>query len=108
MECFGPARNSTRYGGCYYLQLHRGSRFAPVQGLVDTPLDGWARAAKVQGARGVQIGDKVSCVLMMEERCLRYEWNGIDCGIAFRNVDMARSLFPAVEINSSGYEVELV
>ncbi|CCW65157.1 unnamed protein product [Phytomonas sp. EM1] len=108
MESFGAARNSVRYAGCYYLHLPYGGRFAPAQGVVDAPLEGWARAAKMQGARGLLVGDKVSCILMMEERCMRYEWNDIDCGVAFRNIDMSRSLFPAVEMNSAGYEVELI
>ncbi|KPI87239.1 hypothetical protein ABL78_3676 [Leptomonas seymouri] len=53
-------------------------------------------------------GDEIACVLSIDERSISYEWNGVDCGVAFRGVSLSPSLYPCVEVNFSGGTVELL
>ncbi|KPA78905.1 hypothetical protein ABB37_05969 [Leptomonas pyrrhocoris] len=53
-------------------------------------------------------GDEIACVLHLNARSISFEWNGVDCGVAFTDVSLSPSLYPCVEVNVSGGTVELL
>lgn len=52
--------------------------------------------------------DEVSCVLNLRKRTISFEWNGVDCGVAFSGVNVTRSLYPSVQFDAGGGSVEIV
>lgn len=56
----------------------------------------------------VRAGDEVACTLRLDDRSMRVEWNGVDCGVAFTGVSLNASLYPCVEVNCGGGTVELL
>ncbi|GET91135.1 hypothetical protein, conserved [Leishmania tarentolae] len=53
-------------------------------------------------------GDEIACTLCTDEQSIRYSWNGIECGVAFTEVSLSPSLYPCVEVNTSGGTLELL
>ncbi|TPP42625.1 hypothetical protein CGC21_11550 [Leishmania donovani] len=97
MESFGAKRNALRYRGCYYLSLRNGGLFCPAQDICDATPECVARA-----------GDEIACTLRTDVRSISYSWNGVECGVAFTEVSLSPSLYPCVEVNTSGGALELL
>ncbi|CAC9519065.1 conserved hypothetical protein [Leishmania infantum JPCM5] len=53
-------------------------------------------------------GDEIACTLRTDERSISYSWNGVECGVAFTEVSLSPSLYPCVEVNTSGGALELL
>ncbi|KAG5471355.1 hypothetical protein LSCM1_01439 [Leishmania martiniquensis] len=66
------------------------------------------RRALSRRQRVARAGDEIACTLHIDERAIRYSWNGVDCGVAFTDVSLSPSLYPCVEVNASGGAVELL
>jgi hypothetical protein len=58
--------------------------------------------------RVARAGDEIACTLRLDERSISFEWNGVECGVAFTGVSLSPSLYPCVEVNCSGGTVELL
>ncbi|CAG9579302.1 conserved hypothetical protein [Leishmania major strain Friedlin] len=56
----------------------------------------------------VRAGDEIACTLRTDERSISYSWNGVECGVAFTEVSLSPSLYPCVEVNTSGGALELL
>ncbi len=92
--------NSLKYNGCYYLHLGNGTLWCPEQGI--------ERKQYTYEAIGSSIDGLLSCIIDTNERTISFVWGDINLGVAFRNVNLGRSLYPAFEIFSNGCTFEFV
>lgn len=92
--------NSLKYSGCYYLHLGNGTLWAPDQRVERKPYTYEAIGTTVDGV--------LRCIVDTNHRTIGYVWNDVNLGIAFRNVNLTRTLYPAFEVFSNGTAVEFV
>lgn len=92
--------NSLKYQGCYYLHVGNGTLWCPEQKTERKPF--------TFEAIGTTPGGLLSCVIDTSERTIGFIWQGTNLGVAFRNVNMARTLYPAFELYSNGSSCEFV
>ena len=90
--------NSLKYSGCYYLHVGNGTLWAPEQQLERKPF--------TYEAIGTSVGGVLRCVLDTIERTISFVWNDRNLGVAFRNVNLSRTLYPAFEVFSHGCSCE--
>jgi hypothetical protein len=92
--------NSLKYNGCYYLHLGNGTLWAPDQGI--------ERKAYTYEAVGTAVGTLLKAVIDTNNRTIGFVWDDVNLGIAFRNVTLTRTLYPAFEVFSNGCSIEFV
>jgi hypothetical protein len=90
--------NSLKYDGCFYLHVGGGTLWAP--GLK------CERKPYTHHAIGGMQGAVLRCIVDTENCAISYAINDVNLGVAFRNVPMTRTLYPAFEVFSSDCSFE--
>jgi hypothetical protein len=92
--------NSIKYPCCYYLHVGNGTLWCPEQKI--------ERRQYTYEAIGSHVGGILKCILDTNERTISFAWQDTNLGIAFKNVNLARTLYPACEVFSNNCSVEFV
>ncbi|CUG92157.1 unnamed protein product [Bodo saltans] len=90
--------NSIKYPACYYLHIGNGTLWAPDQKV--------ERKAYTYESIGSSVGGVLQCIVNTNDRSISYIFNEMNLGIAFRNVNLSRTLYPAFEVFSNNCTVE--
>ncbi|CBH13872.1 hypothetical protein, conserved [Trypanosoma brucei gambiense DAL972] len=100
LEVFSPALNSLSYPNCYFLHLGRGTLYCPRLSMADVPYPSFMCSGPIL------VDEEVTCVLDVAARTIRFVRSGVDCGVAFNDVEVSLPLCPAFEFDSSGGAIE--
>jgi hypothetical protein len=92
--------NSLKYNGCFFLHVGNGTLWAPDQGIERKPY--------TYEAVGTTVGSLLKAVIDTNNRTIGFVWNDVNLGVAFRNVTLTRTLYPAFEVFSNGCAFEFV
>lgn len=90
--------NSLKYGGCYYLHIGGGTLWAPDMK--------YERKPYTHHAIGNMAGAILRCIVDTENCAISFAINDVNLGVAFKNVPMTRTLYPAFEMFSSDCSFE--
>lgn len=90
--------NSLKYGGCYYLHVGNGTLWCPEQQI--------ERKQYTFEAMGSTPDEVLVAIIDTNERTISFVFNGMNLGVAFRNVNLSRTIYPAFEVFSNGCSFE--
>lgn len=99
--------NSLKYSGCYYLHIGAGTLWAPDMKFERKPY--------THHAIGSMVGTILRCIVDTENCCISFAVcdpqntsGGLNLGVAFKNINLSRTLYPSFELFSGGCECEFV
>lgn len=92
--------NSLKYPTCYYLHVGNGTLWAPELKYERKPF--------TFESIGTTIGGVLSCIIDTNERTIGFVWKDQNLGVAFRNINVTRTLYPAFELYNNNTTFEFV
>ena len=92
--------NSIKYPCCYFIHVGNGTLWCPEQKI--------ERRQYTYEAIGSTVGGVLKCILDTNERTISFAWQDTNLGVAFKNVNLARTLYPAFEVFSNNCSAEFI
>lgn len=92
--------NSLKYPTCYYLHVGNGTLWSPDLKYERKPF--------TFEAIGSTVGGILSCIVDTNERTIGFVWGEQNLGVAFRGINVSRTLYPAFELYSNNTTFEFL